>query len=550
MLDNNLENRPGCLPKIFQPRRPSTPQEPFHILPQSIRYMLRHGKGLLPLKDFRTLHLDNYPHAQFYMFQLAMKFLHRDSDRQKTLLKNVLEMIISGREKEIISACKDSVSHLDEKDPKIAVEATKIAFINRVGPQHYASTWGDLAAETRQDHGTPVLMAYSSLLGIKSFAHDLISGGKVLVAIKGTAQNDPFKGPWYGFLVKLNGENIIVDDIRAESNKIEELQDDRLVLIAHSKNSSTKHEFIARCFDAPGLVRISATKFLDSVGDAAQDLPPTYVITDRYKQTGRTIREISGEIWWRIMPHEKVIERDPDLRTVVPAGVRMDLATLQGSVEVRSLVAATAIKPFSDLLIYLGTKALDGKSDLQISMLKDVADSILEERRSGSLIHGSDLKGVGPIIKKTLLDSLGAECRDRVKASKIALVYRVGPNYFRSKFDELIAAILSEGHAPCLIGYAGLSGFGSMIRHLKNDSSFVVYIPDQSTFFKFTKDGSSINAEEFSNLNELEGLFPEGKEIALIDDVVKSGETFKATARIFRKLGLPKVVGFFCVDRS
>jgi hypothetical protein len=110
---------------------------------------------------------------------------------------------------------------------------------------------------------------------------------------------------------------------------------------------------------------------------------------------------------------------------------------LQGSVEVRSLVEASGILPFSDLLINLGTKALDGRPNVQISILKDVADSILQQRKAGSLIHGSDLKEVGPIIKKTLLDHLGTDCRDRVKASKIALVYRIGPNYFRSKFDEL-----------------------------------------------------------------------------------------------------------------
>jgi hypothetical protein len=168
-------------------------------------------------------------------------------------------------------------------------------------------------------------MAYSSLLGIKSFVQNLISGGKLLVAIKGTAQNDPYKGPWYGFLVKLDGDNIIVDDLRGESNKIEELQDDNLVLIAHSENSSTKHEFIARCFDAPGLVRISDTKFLDRVGEAAQDLPPTHVITDRYKHTGQTFGEVWKGIWWRLNPRVAATKRNPDMAVIVPAGIRMDL---------------------------------------------------------------------------------------------------------------------------------------------------------------------------------------------------------------------------------
>jgi adenine/guanine phosphoribosyltransferase-like PRPP-binding protein len=89
-----------------------------------------------------------------------------------------------------------------------------------------------------------------------------------------------------------------------------------------------------------------------------------------------------------------------------------------------------------------------------------------------------------------------------------------------------------------------------MVRKLENGSSFVVFITDQYTFFNFTKIGSSVKAKEFGNPNELEDLFPVGKEIALIDDAVKSGRTFNNTIRIFRKLGLPKIVGFFCVHRA
>lgn len=206
---------------------PPLDSEPLSILTPDIGYDLRYRGGKVRLKSLLSSRLFTHTHLRVYA---GCRFLSQDPERQGEFLREICESVTENR------LFTDSVRLFHEYtkglDPESEVEATKFNFVNRIGPILYAERWLTMAEDVLASNCTPILQAYSSLLGLPQFA-ELLPVGRSLGVVIENPSTEKFK--LRGFLLTKNETGWTVQQFNEFSNLIDLLADHPPVLVVHTK---------------------------------------------------------------------------------------------------------------------------------------------------------------------------------------------------------------------------------------------------------------------------------------------------------------------------
>lgn len=151
---------------ILIPRR--EPVSPLEILNQQLQY-IRKYKETIGKEDVLTI--INTPHYELLAPYFGLKLFDKNSQAQKELLQIIVNVL---KDTQDYGAVKEEVGKFLNNGYEInEVSPNKLSRIALWGPSFVQKRAEEVMQEVKEKHETPVLVAYSGLVGLKPFVRSM-----------------------------------------------------------------------------------------------------------------------------------------------------------------------------------------------------------------------------------------------------------------------------------------------------------------------------------------------------------------------------------------
>ena len=172
------------------------------MLPFDVRYALQYKGARMGKSEIRALADSGFDSESLY---LVLRILRKNQEAQREFLTNIITAFRrtdNGGSAEVI---KHRLNLLDEDAGTLG---TKVAQINRQGPELWQSAFGELATSCKDGNLQPFLIGNAALTGIKPFVRNFDrSDSPIYVLMPDQIEAD---SPTVGFQIDLSGDEVQV----------------------------------------------------------------------------------------------------------------------------------------------------------------------------------------------------------------------------------------------------------------------------------------------------------------------------------------------------